>query len=233
MDGRRLFFEEKGIYNGVFVMRDRETGTLWSHYTGEGLSGPLKGRRLEWVKVDRGTVAELRVEGATTLARAQLRWRDKPVKQGPQRAQKTTLNPEFEKTLNSALERLPPHTHGLGVAAGTEQRFYTLDRLYEGSVIQDRLGGVDVVVMIHDGSSTAAAYSRCVDDTVLQLSATEWQGEAALKDQEGTTWAATGAAVDGPRKGAQLTSLRALITDWYGWVAFNPSTTLYALEAPP
>ena len=214
-------------------MQDRETGSVWSHYTGEALEGPLVGRQLEWIKLRRGTVGELRVDGASTVERSQLRWRDKPVKQGTERAQKTSLNPDFAKTLVEGTAVLPPHTPGLGVAAGTEQRFYALDHLYSGAVIQDRLGGIDVVVMVQDGSSTAAAYSRCVDGKPLELRPHTWEGEAALIDAAGTVFTAAGKAVSGPATGAQLTSVRALITDWYGWVAFNPATSVYQPPAAP
>ena len=52
MDGQPLDFEDAGMNNQNFVMRDVQTGTWWQHVTGEALVGPLKGRRLEmytWV----------------------------------------------------------------------------------------------------------------------------------------------------------------------------------------
>lgn len=210
-------------------MSDRETGSTWSHYTGEALDGPMKGRRLDFVRVERGTLAELS-EGRTgvqTVERTQLHWKKKPMVVGP-RAQQGDLRQDFAKTLDGATPRsdLPPHTHGLGVLAGAEQRFYSLERLYTDGLVSDILGGVPVVVMIHDGSSTAAAYSRCVDGTTLGLASVEHDGETAMKDTEGTVWNARGEAVAGPRKGAHLTSLRAMITDWYGWAAFHPKTTV-------
>ena len=35
-----------GLYNGLFVMRDRETGSVWTHYDGTILTGPLAGTGL-------------------------------------------------------------------------------------------------------------------------------------------------------------------------------------------
>ena len=46
VDGTRLTFEVIGAYQGTFVMRDLETGTLWGHLTGEALAGPLVGHAL-------------------------------------------------------------------------------------------------------------------------------------------------------------------------------------------
>jgi hypothetical protein len=214
----------------VFVMADRETGTTWSHYTGEALDGPLKGRRLAFVKVDRGTLAELAEghEGAQVLERSQLRWRDKPLPTA-KRSSKGDLGRRFAQSLEGSAPRgeLPAHTHGLGVAVGEGRRFYSLEQLYDGGVISDTLGGVPVVVMVHDGSSTAAAYSRCLDGDTLTLSPVQHEGESALRADDGTVFDAKGRGVAGPRQGAQLISVWALITDWYGWAAFYPDTSIY------
>ena len=39
-------FENVGLYDGLFVMQDDETRTLWNHITGEALYGPHVGRTL-------------------------------------------------------------------------------------------------------------------------------------------------------------------------------------------
>ena len=39
-------FENVGLYDGLFVMQDVESKTLWNHITGEALYGPYVGRSL-------------------------------------------------------------------------------------------------------------------------------------------------------------------------------------------
>jgi len=39
-------FENVGLYDGIFVMQDVESKTLWNHITGEALYGPHVGRTL-------------------------------------------------------------------------------------------------------------------------------------------------------------------------------------------
>lgn len=39
------------VYNGSFLMYDRQTESLWLHYTGEAIAGPLAGERLERLRV--------------------------------------------------------------------------------------------------------------------------------------------------------------------------------------
>jgi hypothetical protein len=52
LDGRRLEFGVSGLlHNSSFLLHDRETSSLWLHWSGEALAGPLAGRRLERLPV--------------------------------------------------------------------------------------------------------------------------------------------------------------------------------------
>ena len=46
IDGTVHAFAEHGLYDGLFLMRDEESGTYWDHMTGDAVYGPLTGRRL-------------------------------------------------------------------------------------------------------------------------------------------------------------------------------------------
>lgn len=232
VDGRRLSFEEVGIHNGVFVMRDRQTGSLWSHYTGEAFEGPLKGQQLRWIQLERAEAKRLvrQHPKATVPERKSMRFRNTPPLSGRDKALRNQLPPNFAETL-PAIDGMPFHTHGLGVAIGDKHTFFPIDRLYDASVIEDRVGEVDVVVMVQDGTSTAAAWSRCVDGKTLDFESVQHAGFAALRDvQTSSTWDASGLAVKGPHKGARLTSVRSIITDWYGWAAYFQDSEVYTAE---
>jgi hypothetical protein len=47
IDGTVHTFAEHGLYDGLFLMRDEETGTYWDHLTGEAVYGPRVGSVLE------------------------------------------------------------------------------------------------------------------------------------------------------------------------------------------
>ena len=47
IDGVAHTFAEHGLYDGLFLMRDEETGTYWDHLTGEAVYGPEAGKVLE------------------------------------------------------------------------------------------------------------------------------------------------------------------------------------------
>ena len=59
LDGDVLRFREQGLYDGLFLMADIQTGTWWSHMTGEALHGPLAGRRLPIRNLLHTTVGQL------------------------------------------------------------------------------------------------------------------------------------------------------------------------------
>jgi hypothetical protein len=47
INGQALKFQASGIYNGVFLMIDDVTGTVWSHLDGAAVAGELLGTQLE------------------------------------------------------------------------------------------------------------------------------------------------------------------------------------------
>lgn len=232
VDGRRLSFEEEGIFNGVFVMRDRQTKTLWSHFTGEAFDGPLKGKQLEWIPLDRATYSRAvdTWPDATAPAKHTMRFRGAPTQTERSSRLGESLPGPFVPTLpKEVASKLPRHTHGVGVAVGSSHRFFPLERLFGLEVANDEVGGTPVVVMLQDGSASAAVYGRCVDGRTLDFERAEHAGRAALRDtQTKTVWSATGEAVSGPLKGERLSPARAMITDWYGWGAYFPKSTVWS-----
>jgi len=233
VDGRRLSFEEIGIFNGVFVMKDRETGTFWSHYTGEALEGPQVGTRLEWVQVGRSQFGRMVQEHpqATMPAKKKMQFREIPPMSGRDEAMGDGMPDEFIPTLPKNIDQLPRHTHGLGVAVGSDRRFYALDTLAGEPVVNDQIGDVPVVVLVQDGTEAAAAYSRCIDGRELTFDKAEWQGLAALRDRETrTVWRSDGSAASGELEGRSLVSIRSIVTDWYGWAAYFQNTDIYRVD---
>lgn len=229
MDGRRLSFEEIGIWNGVFVMKDRETGSLWSHYTGEALEGPLAGRTLPWVQTGRSQWGRLRAEhpDATVPEKYELNFRATPPASGRGEAMGESIPPAFVPTMPGRDRRLGRHEHGLGLFAAGAHRFYPLDKMRGQPVVNDEVGGVPVVVLLQDGTEAAAAYSRCLDGKTMTMAGAEWEGRRALRSEDGTLWTSEGAATEGPGKGLRLTPIRSMVTDWYGWSAYFPKTTIH------
>ncbi len=50
---------------------------------------------------------------------------------------------------------------------------------------------------------------------------------AVLDVQTGSRWNASGLAVEGEQAGVQLAFVTSFLTEWYGWAAFHPDTTIF------
>ena len=62
-----LTFEVAGVWRRNMLMRDRETGTIWQHATGEALIGPLQGEQLAFLSVAHTSWVAWRAEHPTTV----------------------------------------------------------------------------------------------------------------------------------------------------------------------
>lgn len=62
-----LTFDVFGLLKGVLVMRDRETGSVWTHLDGRSIEGELAGARLEMIPMPQMTWAEWREAHPDTL----------------------------------------------------------------------------------------------------------------------------------------------------------------------
>ena len=59
-------------------------------------------------------------------------------------------------------------------------------------------------------------------------------GSAAIYDREtGTRWNIEGKGEEGPLAGKSLLRLPNHLSQWYGWVAYFPQTTIYGRADPP
>lgn len=216
-----------GLYNGVFVMRDRQTGSLWTHFDGAVLQGPLADTdvQLQLKPLIHTTWSEwLDLYPDTLVPEWNTRFVDRyrDVTPGGGR-----LNPNFARTLLNEDDRLSEGELILGAGVGSDFRAYVLadfpDRL---TVVEDELGGFPIVAFLNPTDSFGLAYSATVDGTVLEFSVQN----GAIVDDEGTVWDITGAAIDGSRAGSQLQFVTSFVTEWYGWVAYYPATTIYGAD---
>ncbi len=223
-NGTRYTFDVSGLYNGVFVMRDRQTGSLWTHFDGSVLQGPLAGTdtKLELQPIVHTTWSEwLDLHPDTTVPEWDTPYTDKyrDVRPGG-----GSVGPQFQRSLLLTDDRLADGELVLGAGVGTDFRAYVLDDFSAGlTVVEDELGGFPIVVFVDSGDDFGLAFSAAVDGETRSFSLVD----GAIVDDGGTTWDITGTAVSGPDAGAQLQFVTSFVTEWYGWVAYYPDTTIY------
>ena len=216
IDGRALTFQIWGVYRGASVLRDDQTGTLWSHLTGEALVGPMAGSRLSQLPgemapigawLDRHPDSTALDLGTTNVFRA-FRPGELPVK------------PWWFATMGDVDERLPLRKIVVGVEANGSSRAYVLDAAAGSpTAILDEVGGVPIALLGAPGA-WPVAYDRRIDGEVANLRAER----GGIVDETGTSWTADGRALAGPRAGSSLRFVPSLVSEWYAWAAHHPDT---------
>ena len=208
-------------------MADRQTGSIWTHYDGSVLTGPLAGSeiQLDHIPLVHTTWAEWLAERPESLV---LDWYDEYRAQYSDmaglRIGNSWFGKEFQDTLLHEDDRLDRTEIVLGAGIGDEMRAYVLGDLPDGlSVVHDTLAGYPIVVFTEPASLYGLAFSATVNDTLLEFIVKDGQ----IFDSRGTTWDRAGFGVDGPLGGTQLQHVTSFVSEWYGWVAFYPETTIY------
>jgi hypothetical protein len=82
---------------------------------------------------------------------------------------------------------------------------------------------------------TATAFSRRLDSRTLQFDLRKQPdgGSGIFDQQTGTRWNIEGQGEAGPLKGRSLDPVENHLSQWYGWVAYFPDTSIYGQSDPP
>lgn len=169
MDGQRLTFEVYGVWRKNMLMRDRETGTLWQHATGEALDGALKGRRLEILPGWETTWGELHnVNPQATFVLEPVKFTGLFPKKVLMKMLHITHITGLEG-LSPQDKRLDAHELVIGVVINGEAKAYPIQILRLAASVRDRLGGEEIEIVyissgdrisIHKPGGAAIPYER-------------------------------------------------------------------------
>ena len=137
------------------------------------------------------------------------------------------LHRELRVTLVRPLDgRLPHNTLVLGVENAAKARAYPLQALARiGPVMNDSLGGAEIVLRCRPGTLQALAFRRRVGDRILLFGHSETRG--VYDEQTGSVWNEMGEAVSGPLAGAHLAYLESGVGEWYEFAARHPDAEIF------
>ena len=232
VSGTRRLFGVFGIYRGVMAMYDVGNNTVWSHIAGEALLGPDKGKSLAGLPVVNTTWGDWKRLHPKTTTPA---W-DTPYRRyyrGRVVSGQNSLPAMFPATLRGLRDsRLAPNDLVLAVRVEGKPRAYPFDVLEKSSdVVQETLGATPIVALYAPNTKTATAFDRRLDGMTLDFTRATGKPGQFLDRGTGSQWSIEGQCVAGPLSGKQLTRVFSLQSEWYGWSAYFPNTTLYAASA--
>ncbi len=186
------------LWNRSLVMQDRETGSLWSHLLGEAMRGPLQGKRL-------AVIPSQMTDWRT--------WRTT-------HPQTTVVDlPRTSREYRREFYR-DPDQFVLGIVLNGEARSWSLKRLIEQPVINDRVDQVPVVVFYDHPSSTMVVFDRQLDGKELTFRQSKG---GVIDDQTLSHWdRVRGRAIGGPLAGKQLKMLPGIVSYRRAWEIFHP-----------
>ena len=236
VNGETLKFGTSGLlFNSNKLMYDRGTRTLWHQFLGEPVVGPLadSGIVLQILPVVVARWEEWVTEHPDTTVL------DINTRIYPSNAYSSEWDPEsiyFDyrqrtDTMFPVARRdhlLATKSQVLGLNVNGQAKAYPLDLLSQQPVVNDSLGGENLVVVTTGRVGGARAYIR--GDRVFSLDPDEENGKpgTVLVDGGGKSWLLTEDALT--REGdpqERLERIPSHMAYWFGWYSFHPTTEVY------
>ncbi len=250
LDDRIFDFGTSGrLYKSALVMYDRQTESLWAHYTGQAIAGVLTGSQLELIPVATVAFETFVAEHPNGLVMKRPGGFGRSYGSNPYVGyDEPDGRPDFFGDVPDP--RLPPQTRVLVIRHGGAVVAVQLDALQSGGVMPLDLEGIPVVAFQLPGTATPiqhqqVAFGRDVGATgvfdptvdgqlltfVRMADASSSVGPGAFTDnQTGSTWTVLGRALDGPLTGTQLEPIEHIDTFWFAAAAYDPDIEL--IDAP-
>lgn len=238
-DGKVFDFGTTGrLRYSNLIMYDRQTETWWQQATGEAIAGEHTGAQLEFYPAAIISWADFKAQypDGKVLSRDTGHVRNygrnpyygyDDINQTPFLYDGTTPN------------QLPPMARVLTVDLNGEAAAYPYDVLSKLNVINDSVGGEDIVIFWTEGTTSpldtsnipegrevgsAVAYGRLLNDQTLTFIFSDGK---FLDEQTNSEWNVFGQAVSGELKGKQLAPVVSINHFWFSWAAFKPETRIY------
>ena len=232
LNGRPLHFEYDSMVNANEVHRDVETGSRWQQSTGKAISGPLKGNTLTMYPFILTTWKEWRTRYPnTTVLKPLPGYLDRFAALRPRMKQsRTSAEGAAPAGSFSRDDRLRPLEMIAGLAVGTETMAFPIAALRLVRVVNERVGGVPVVVVHRPSTDTTTAFEAQAKSRLLRFDAANAEASALVDLETHSTWDAYGVCVKGPMKGTQLKPLILVPEFWFAWSQFRPGTRVFSIQ---
>ena len=231
VEGTVLQFDVATNHRANLVMVDRQTGSWWQQLTGKAIRGDLSGTSLKLIPVDLMTWGEWRKLYPDTRVLSEDTGFGHDYDVLPSGGSYTDWQKSdrtFHGMVNITDTRFRARETVLGVQVGDVFKAYPFSNLGELAVINDEINGEPVLVLFDSKSQIASAFSRKVDESILEF----WEvieGDLVMirDENSGSLWDFEGRAIADKLQGTKLERLRYHNAFWFAWADFHPDTLVY------
>lgn len=219
IDGKLHHFGHRGLFNGLSVLGDEQTGSYWDHITGRCVSGPHLGYQLDTQPLlheTAGTAVDRLPNAVVAVSKPSWfgRWMGR-ICEWTRLSKAGFLPPGFRRTMGKVDPRLPEMTLGLGVWIDRQARFYPLTAIQQSPTgVIDRLAGVDLTIAIHPTSRVPVARVTPRDD---ERTASSRSARHSNNNSNPVSQTEAGGA----------SRLMQLFTRWYGFAFTFPDCEIF------
>lgn len=242
VDGEELTFGTSGMLrNSDLVMWDRQTQSWWQQFTGEALVGThaandavlkfVPSSIIAWETFVSAYPDGVLLERKSNSVGGLLRPYDNPPYAGYDNVDTRPFL--FSGNIDSRLIA----TSRVLTIDGESPVAYPFSFLENNPVLNDAVGGTDLVAFFDDGtlsafggrgqaenvSGSATVFSRNIGDRTLKFELTD----SGITDTEtGSVWNLVGTAISGELEGTQLAPVVHAAHFWFAWAVFKPETEI-------
>ncbi len=207
---RPLTFQVSGmLWNRSLVMRDLETGSLWSHILGEAMQGKLAGESLRPVPSVLTDWRSWRADHPKTTVLAL----DRSARQ---------FRSDFQKQ---------PGTFVLGLAILGHTKAYPFDVLKNHPLINDTFRDVPVLITFDKKSTGARIFKRKLGERILSFQSGPG-GTLADRETDSIWSPTTGRCTGGELNGSELDPLPGIVSFRRSWNTFHPDSEVFEDSMP-
>lgn len=224
VDGEIHHFSARGLYDGLFLMADRETNSYWDHITGECVHGPLIGAQLEVRQLHMMNASQAQAAYPNAeYAVSDLSWLRRLVgiiQSTLAGRARGFIPPIFWRTMGIADDRRKRLDMGLGLWSDSYSKYYPLENIQkQDNIIFDQINDRRFVLYIDPETHTPTAIfteasKASWDNGILRFNNGEWlKGRSIF-----STSNSSGRVPERPQQ---------LFTRWYGFSYTFPNCEIF------
>lgn len=220
--GQRLTLIVSGrLWRNGLVMQDIETGSFWSHITGDGLMGKYEGRTLSTIPVVQTKWSDWsRAHPDTKLLK-----KSRAVRSSAYEAYFTDPARLGLFRTEWLRDRMPGKELVHGITEGPHALAVRDKDITRGAPLRATLGEGPVLV-VRASDNGVRAYRARTSEGGLNLRQDTKSGQYVDKET-GSHWDIDrGVCMTGKRKGERLEPLNVMAAFWFAWSTFYPNTKI-------